>query len=122
MKAGIREKLSRGRAGRVLRPQAARSAVVLIVFTLLLGTALGAEQETTQNKVTASSAEVPVDEFERALIDELHDFAVTKGDRMTAYPRIVIGSAALTRRRARSISCCRAFPGRMASPFGRLPG
>ena len=65
MKADTKEKLSWGRARRVLRRQAAMNVLILIVFTLLLGTALGAEQETTQTSSTAPTAEIPDDEFGR---------------------------------------------------------
>jgi len=66
MKVDTKGKCNRGRAARVLRHVAATSVVVTILFALLLGTTMGAEQATTQNTTAVEpTVIIPEDEFGR---------------------------------------------------------
>ena len=57
MKLDTKGKNNRGRAAKTLRHFVATSLVFTILFASVLGDALGAKQETTQNTATAPTPE-----------------------------------------------------------------
>ena len=65
MKIGINESNTFLSAGRVFCRHVATAVVVMIIFALLLGSALGAEQAPAQESAAVPAPEVPVDEFGR---------------------------------------------------------
>jgi MscS family membrane protein len=65
MKVGINESNTFSGVGRAFCRQMATTGIVMIIFALLLGSALGAEQAPARETAASPAPEIPVDEFGR---------------------------------------------------------